>query len=62
MTFNPETDFFTVADKYPEIIGEEVTTTEPIIATYYLTRWNRLIDGVREVTYDLSIQWVGQLL
>ena len=62
MTFNPETDFFTVADKYPEIIGEEVTTTEPIIAMYYLTRWNRLIDGVREVTYDLSIQWVGQLL
>lgn len=62
MTFNPETDFFTVAEKRREIVNKEVSTTEPVIVTYYLTRLNKKSKSTSEVNYDLSIQWVGQLL
>lgn len=62
MTFNPATDFFTVADTRHEIKGKEVTTLEPVVVAYYLTRWQRVINGITEINFDLSIQWVGQLL
>lgn len=60
LKFNPETDFFDVASKFPETRKPEVTTTEPVIVAYYLTRWRKSTS--EDDNYDLSIQWVGQLL
>lgn len=61
-SFDPNTDFFTVAETRREIPNAEASLTEPIIVTFYVSRWNRTWMGVQETYVDLNIQWVGLLL
>lgn len=52
-------DFFNVAFKYDEIAGREIPLDEPILITYYVTKW--LKAGEPHPTIDFNICWAGVL-
>lgn len=42
-----------------EVMGIEVPQTEPVLVTYYVSKW--LAKGAPETNIDFHLQWVGLL-
>lgn len=58
--FDFREDFFNVAYKYDEIQGVEVPLMEPLLITYYVTKWCK--EEEPSLAYvDFNIAWVGVL-
>ncbi len=57
--FDPKHDFLNVDNVRNEVPGIEVPTTEPVVVTFYVSKWKKI--GMTEMNFDFNLQWVGLL-
>lgn len=57
--FDPKHDFLDIENTRSEVPGIEVPTTEPVIVTFYVSKWTKT--GMPETNIDFNLQWVGLL-
>lgn len=56
--FNLTSDFFNVHNLGVELQNSEAPLGEPILATFYLTKWKK----GEKINVDFNLQWVARLV
>lgn len=57
--FDPAHDMLNVDNIRCEVPGIEVPKTEPVLVTFYVSRWRAR--GASDLNIDFNLQWVGLL-
>lgn len=56
---DPKHDMLNVDNTRVEVPGIEVPQTEPVLVTFYISKWNA--KSMHETNIDFNLQWVGLL-